>query len=117
MKKVNGSTFNLQFVDKETVKVEVINRIKLAPFANYAFNEADPVLPVEKPYTRQLEENGVNADPSPSFLSVRVTFAENDGGSFTVRVTGDQGGDVSTFDYEQGAGQGDEQLNYTLNLA
>jgi hypothetical protein len=117
MKKVKGSTFNLQFADNETIKVEIINRIKLGPNANYAFNQTDPVLPVETPYTRQLHKTGPNADPDPSFLSVRITFAETGGGSFTLRVTGDQGGDVSTFDYEQAGKQAEEQVNYILNLS
>lgn len=117
MKKINGSTFNLQFADQETLKVEIINPIKVGPFANYAFNGADPVLPVATPYTRQLEKAGANADPNPSSLSVRVTFAEQGGGSFSIRVTGDQGGDVSTFDYEQAGAQSEEQVNYTINIA
>ena len=117
MKKIDGSAFNLQFADLETLKVEILNRIKVAPFANYAFNGADPVLPVATPYTRKLVKTGVDADPNPSFLSARVTFAEQSGGSFRVQVTGDSGGDVSIFDYDQPDGQAAEQLNYIINLA
>jgi hypothetical protein len=98
------------------MKVEIVNRIKIGPFANYSFNGADPVLPVTTPYTRQLEKSGVNADPNPSYLSVRVTFAEASGGSFQIRITGDGGGDVSTFDYDQAGAQAEEQVNYTINI-
>jgi hypothetical protein len=116
VKKINGSKFNLAFSDQETLKVEIVNRIKIAPFVNYVFNGADPVLPVATPYTRKLKTTGANADPSPSFLSVRVTFAEEGGGSFSLRVSGDQGGDVSVFDYEQAGAQSEEQVNYTINI-
>ena len=117
VKKINGSTFNLQFADQETMKVEILNRIKLGPFANYAFNGADPVIPVATPYTRQLEKSGANADPNPSFFSVRLTFADSGGGSFQIRITGDAGGDVSTFDYDQAGAQAEEQVHYTINIA
>lgn len=117
MQKINGSNFNLQFADGETLRAEVINRIKIAPFVNYSFNGADPVLAVGTPYTRKLEKAGLNADPNPSTLSVRVTFAEQGGGSFRIQVTGDQGGDVSTFDYDQGGAQAEEQVNYTVNIS
>jgi hypothetical protein len=116
VKKINGSKFNLGFADQETLKVKIVKRIKIAPFANYAFNGADPVLPVATSYTRKLTRAGVNADPSASFLSVRVTFAEQGGGSFSLLVSGDQGGDVSIFDYDQAGAQSEEQVNYTINI-
>jgi hypothetical protein len=116
VKQINGSTFNLQFADQETLKVEILNRIRVAPYANYAFNGADPPLPVATPYTRQLEKGGVNADPSPSYLSVMVTFAGASGGSLRVQVTGDAGGDTSIFDYSQAGAQSEETVNYTINI-
>jgi hypothetical protein len=117
VRQINGSTFNLQFADQETLKVEILNRIQVGPFANYALNGADPVLPVATPYTRKLEKGGVNADPNPSFLSVMVTFAGAGGGSFRLQVTGDAGGDVSIFDYSQAGAQSEETVNYAINIA
>jgi len=117
VKKINGSTFNLEVADQETLKVEIANRIKIAPFANYSLNGKDPVLPVATPYTHKFEKGSAAADPTPSFLSVRVTFAEQGGGSFSIRITGDQGGDVSTFNYEQAGAQAEEQVNYIVNVA
>ena len=117
MQKINGSPFNLRLADNETIKVEIINRMGLGPNANYAFNGADPVLPVETPYTRLLHSTGPNADPDPSFLSVRVTYAGGSGGRFTSRVTGDHGGDTSLFDCQQGGGQAEQQLDYKISFS
>jgi hypothetical protein len=113
VKKINGSTFNLGFADHEELKVEILNRIKIAPFANYSLNGTDPVLPVATPYTHKVD---ARADPNPSFLSVRVTFAEAGGGSFRLLVTGDQGGDRSIFDYSQAGAQAEETVNYIINI-
>lgn len=114
MQKVNGSTFELQFADQETLKVEILNRIQLGPFANYVFNGADPVIPVATPYTRQLKKN---EDPSSNDLSVKVTFAGAGGGSFRIQITGDQGGDVSTFDHNRAGAEADKQVEYTIDIA
>jgi hypothetical protein len=76
MKEVKVSTFDLQFADKETLKVEIINRMKLGPLANYVFNKGDPGHPVQTAYLRKVEKFQHDADPDPSYLSIRITFAE-----------------------------------------
>jgi len=111
MTKKNGSNFQLILNPKETATVKVVKSIKLLDKVSYSLNGGDTPgeLPKSQPCSISID--------STSDLGVSIFYAENEGGSFTIDVTGSDGGDTSSTSDIQQKDEAFRSLSYTFFLA
>jgi hypothetical protein len=113
MKLIDDDIFDLAVAANEKITVKIVKSIGVVDLINYSWNGSDPVLPKQQPY----ERTPFGTNPNPSHLGVMIHFAGDDGGSFTIEVRGVQGGDVSSYDYDQGEGETFKPLIYDIRKA
>jgi hypothetical protein len=110
MKMKNGDPLDLIVEQDEVVTILVVRSIGLADLVNYSLNgtafpgtkpKSDPcVFPISK-----------NSD-----LAMTLHYAADEGGNFTIQVTGGGGGDVSLFPETQAKGAAFRTVGYRFTL-
>jgi hypothetical protein len=110
MKMNNGDTFDLIVDQDEAITVIVVRSIGLVDLVNYSLNgTAFPgTKPKSDPCSFQVHRSSV--------LSMTLHYADNEGGSFSIQVTGDHGGDVSVASDSQATGEAFTTVSYTFTI-
>jgi hypothetical protein len=96
MKMRNGNPQDLIVEPNERITISIIRSTGLAAEVNYSLDGSETfpgTQPKNQPCTFPVSENGD--------LAMTMHYAEDAGGSFTVRTTGSAGGDVSEVSGEQ----------------
>jgi hypothetical protein len=110
MKMNNGDPFDLIIDQDEAITVTVVRSIGLIDLVNYSLNgTAFPgTKPKSEPVSFQVHRSSV--------LAMTLHYAENKGGSFSIQVTGDRGGDVSVASDNQADGEVFTTASYTFTI-
>ena len=110
MKINNGDPLDLTVEQDEVITVVIVRSTDLVDLVNYSLNgTAFPgTRPKSQPLAFPVHRTGN--------LGVTLHYADSDGGSFSVQVTGDRGGDVSVFSDNQGANEAFRAFGYMLTV-
>lgn len=110
MKIKDGNPLDLIVALNEGVTISVVRSTGLAETVNYSLNGTPS--PGPKPKNQPC----VFAVTGDSNLAMTVHYVANEGGSFTVRTVGDQGGDVSEFSDTQAQGEAFRLFGYRFTV-
>ena len=110
MKINNKNPLDLQVEQDEVITVLIVRSIGLVELVNYSLNATS------FPGTKPKGQPCVFPVHKSSNLGMTVHYAQNDGGSFSVQVTGDRGGDVSVFSANQATGEAFRTIGYMLTI-
>lgn len=110
MKMNHGDPFDLIIEQDEVVTVLIVRSIGLVELVNYSLNGT------AFPGTKQKSEPCVFPVHRSSVLSMTLHYAANDGGNFSIQVTGDRGGDVSVASDNQATGEAFTTVSYTFSI-
>jgi hypothetical protein len=110
MKMNQGDPFDLIVEQDEVITILVVRSIGLVEFVNYSLNgTAFPgTKPKSDPCVFQVHRSSV--------LSMTLHYAANAGGSFSMQVTGDRGGDVSVASDSQATDEAFTTVSYTFSI-
>lgn len=110
MKKKGNHPLDLIVAPNEVVTISIVRSTGLAETVNYSLNGTTSPGPKPK------DQPCVFAVTADSNLAMTVHYTANEGGSFTVRTTGDQGGDVSEFTDTQAKGEAFRLFGYRFDV-
>ena len=86
---IPGKPGHFRVVDDETITVRLTKTQNVQDSVNYTWNDVgQPPQPISVPFQRKV----TNQDPDPCRLGTLVHFFDDNGGSFTVVLSGDKGG-------------------------
>jgi len=106
----NKNPLDLQVEQDEVITLQIVRSIGLVELVNYSLNATS------FPGTKPKSEPVVFPVQKSSNFGMTVHYAENAGGSFSVQVTGDRGGDVSVFSAKQAADEAFRTIGYMLTI-
>jgi hypothetical protein len=110
MKIRNDNPHDLLVAPNEVITISILRSTGLAESVNYSLNGAN------FPGTKPKNQPCVFPVTNNSDLAMTVHYVANDGGSFSIRVTGDQGGDVSEYSDTQAQGASFRTMGYRFTL-
>ena len=110
MKMNNGDPLDLTVEQDEVITILIVRSTGLVEFVNYTLNGTS--FPGTKPKSEPL------AFPvhRTGNLGVTLHYADDQGGSFSIQVTGDRGGDVSVFSDSQAPQEAFRAFGYMLTV-
>lgn len=110
MKMKNNDPHDLIVEANEKITISIDRSTGLAETVNYSLNGTN--FPGPKPKNQPCEFP-VTAH---SNLAMTVHYVANDGGSFSIRATGDRGGDVSEYSDTQAPGAAFRTMGYRFTV-
>jgi hypothetical protein len=110
MKIRNNNPLDLIVVPNETITISIVRSTGLAESVNYSLDGANfpGTKPKNEPCVFPVTKNGN--------LAMTMHYVANDGGSFSVKTTGDRGGDVSEFSGSQPTGATFRTIGFRLTV-
>lgn len=109
LKVINDNPLVFQAPDKSTIRVKVTSEGTI-PVVTYSLNGESATLPASNSISFQLDK----AKSDPSILVMAFSFTNNDGGVYTIEVTGSGSTTTSQFTVRQAAGESMASIVYSF---